>query len=240
MKKLSIFFLVLFTLTATLPAWGQGRKRERRLIPNANGEIVFPLPREARRAPAPAKETAKEETPVLKVSDPKLQKLLDKQAKIEETQKKLQERLSPTSKQLQEVKKQIADYYFETRLAEIEKNQPKQEPNGQSAGLGVVDFPEMDGSEACSFLGQIIAATVLDLPYKWDVPAKGNDDYYYKQRPLVRWHYDFNEAGDAFVKQNTTQPFRPYLTYTAAPHNAPASFIIGRNNPPVPISSGRI
>ncbi len=188
----------LFSQTAARPlnrllAFPDGVAARQRAIPAQPARN----PVAAKSAPQASKNLP-ENSPARFVSDdPVLQKLLDRQAKLLEANQKLQEKMGPSHKKLLEIQKQIAKYRFDVRLAELEKYQPKQKPYGRAARVEALDFPMMDGSVACSYLGQIIAATVLDLPYVWREPSKDNNDYEYRRRPVARWHYDFNGAGDA-------------------------------------------
>ncbi|MDR1492620.1 MAG: substrate-binding domain-containing protein [Planctomycetaceae bacterium] len=88
----------------------------------------------------------------------------------------------------------INEYLLDSHLRELQSLKPRQQPNGKTAGLDVLNFPEMDGSTSCLNLGTIVASYVLGVPYQW-VVAMQNQNHYNNRLPFFRTYPPLPNTG---------------------------------------------
>jgi ABC-type phosphate transport system substrate-binding protein len=99
--------------------------------------------------------------------DPEWGRLYGKQNDDAKTVAEARQQAERLNNTFQESRRNFARHLLESRLAEIRRLQPETPSDGSKAKLSDFDFPELDGSTACEYLGKIIAARVLGIPYTW-------------------------------------------------------------------------
>lgn len=114
-------------------------------------------------------------SPELSPDDPELGRLLEQRRQRQQEFKVVSKPYFKAENALHENKREIAEHFLMSRLTELKRLAPVQEPDGSVAKLTPFDFPEQDGSTSCEPLGRIVAARVLGVPYTYKIT--GSWDY---------------------------------------------------------------
>ncbi|MCL2116994.1 MAG: substrate-binding domain-containing protein [Planctomycetaceae bacterium] len=97
---------------------------------------------------------------------------------------------------------------LESRLAELAKLKPTQEPDVSRWNFNVFLFPELDGSTSCDLLGKIVIARLLGIPYQWTsatVQFNNRNQYQQVARTFPSNHTQFFGGGDASMQYRLLQ-----------------------------------
>ncbi|MDR1384921.1 MAG: substrate-binding domain-containing protein [Planctomycetaceae bacterium] len=109
--------------------------------------------------------------------DPQLGELLKQKQELQQINIQKQQESIQGQEQVTVHQATIDKYLLDSHLTELQSFKPKRVPDGNKAGLNMLNFPEMDGSTSCLNLGAIIASYVLDIPYQWKVAEQRQNSH---------------------------------------------------------------